>query len=165
MAAPAATPEKQEKNWWQRNWKWALPSGCLTIIVLFAACITGFVFLVFGVMKSSDVYKEAMAKVQASQAAVDALGSPIEAGLVVSGSVNTSGPSGSAQLSIPLSGPKGKGTLTLEARKRMDAWEFSAFTLKIDQTGKSIDLLGDARAPASKVGLLLQSGSRQTPPI
>ena len=165
MPTSAVAPDKQPKNWWQRNWKWALPSGCLTIIVLFAACITGFVFLVFGVMKSSDVYKEAMAKVQASQAAIDALGTPIEAGVLISGSVNTTGPSGSAQLSIPLSGPKGKGTLYLEARKRMGAWEFSAFTLKIDQTGKSIDLLGDARAPASKVRLPVPSGSRQAPPI
>ena len=165
MPTPAATPDNKPKNWWQRNWKWALPSGCLTIIVLFAACITGFVFLMFSVMKSSDVYKEAMARVQASQAAMDALGSPIKAGMIISGSVNTTGPSGSAQLSIPLSGPKGSGTLYLEARKRMDVWEFSAFTLKVDETGKSIDLLGDARKPSSKTRLPAGPGNRQLQPI
>ena len=45
--------EFQEQTWWQRNWKWAVPSGgCLLIVI----CIVSFVG--YGVYKAVDTISE-----------------------------------------------------------------------------------------------------------
>jgi hypothetical protein len=121
LKTAAAAP----KNWLERNWKWAVPTGCLGMLLLFAAGIALLVYLVFGVIRNSEVCKEAITRARSSQALVAALGTPIEIGWWVSGSINTSGPSGSAELEVPLSGPKGSGTLYLKATKQAGEWTFS----------------------------------------
>ena len=128
-------------NWWDRNWKWCLPVGCLSGIVLVAGCIAAVMFFVFGMMKSSDAYKQAFAKAKANPAVVSSLGEPIKGGLFVSGNINVNGPSGTANLSIPISGPKGDGTVYLKATKSMGEWTFEELAVKIDATGQKIDLM------------------------
>src|SRR6476646_10615280 len=58
-----------------------------------------------GIMKQSDAYKIALARAQANPAVIEAIGSPILQTGIVSGNSNVSGPTGRANLSIPLSGP------------------------------------------------------------
>ncbi len=70
----------------------------------------GFLFC-NGIMKQSDAYKIALARAQASPVVIDAIGPPIVQTGIVSGNSNVNGPTGEANLSIPLSGPKGKATL------------------------------------------------------
>ncbi len=120
--------------------KWIV-LGCVGLIVIVALVVWGFVALVMGSLKQSDAYKEALAKVRAESAAVEALGEPIEPGFFLSGSVNVSGPTGDASLSIPLSGPGGKGKLYLEATKRAGRWEYSLLELAVDGKPERIDLL------------------------
>src|SRR5436853_5939931 len=58
---PQTPPPAPRGGWWSRNWKWFVPTGCFTFIalgVLFVVCI---VLFVFGVLKSTDVYKTAVA--------------------------------------------------------------------------------------------------------
>ena len=117
--------------------------GCVGLIAIVALAVWGFVALIMGSLKQSDAYKEALAAVRADSAAVEALGEPIEPGFFLSGSVNVSGPSGDAELSIPLHGPKGKGTLYLEATKRAGRWDYSLLELAVDGTEKRIDLLAE----------------------
>jgi hypothetical protein len=52
------------------------------MVVLFVAFIAGIVLLVFGAMKSSDVYKDALAKAKTEPAVTEALGSPIKDGFL-----------------------------------------------------------------------------------
>ncbi len=52
--------------------------------------------IVFSAMKSSDVYKDALAQAKAEPAVIEALGSPIKDGMFVSGSTNVNGASGEA---------------------------------------------------------------------
>jgi len=133
--------QPESRNWWSRNWKWFVPVGCLSLIALLVAFV-GSIFLVASTaMKSSDVYKEAVAKAQADPAVVEALGTPIKIGFLTSGSVNTSGPTGDAALSIPLSGPKGTATIQLEAKKSSGEWAFSTLAVEVESSRKRIDLL------------------------
>ena len=134
-----------EPSWWNRNWKWLVPVGCLSIIAVFAAFITLILWFAFGVMKSSDVYSQALDKTRNNPAVVSALGTPIEAGFFTSGSVNVSGPSGAAELAIPISGPRGKGTIYLVARKSAGEWSYSQLLVQVEQTGQRIDLLDDRK--------------------
>lgn len=137
-------------NWWSRNWKWFVPVGCLSLIVLFAAFIGSIFLVATGAMKSSDVYKQAVAKAQAHPEVVEALGTPITTGYFTSGSINTSTSGGDATLSIPLSGPKGKATIEVVATKSGGEWTFSKLEVDLANPSKQIDLLsrgGEAEEP------------------
>ena len=133
----------QRPNWWSRNWKWFVPAGCLTIVLLFAAFIGGIVMIVFGSMKQADVYKQAVARAQSDPVVVQKLGSPIETGMFLSGNINVNGPSGDAKIAIPIHGPKGKGTIYVEATKSAGKWDFSLMQVAVDGEDTRIDLLHD----------------------
>jgi hypothetical protein len=110
--------------------------------------LASFVFIiisiVFGAMKSSDAYKIALAKAQADPQVVNALGSPIKGGFFVSGNTNVSGSSGHADLTVPISGPNGKGTIYFVASKFGGEWTFSKLVVEVGKTGERIDLTDKA---------------------
>ena len=136
---------KSEGNWWTRNWKWFVPTGCLTMILFVAAFVSLIFMIAVSAMKTSDAYREALARARASDAVVEALGSPIKDGLFVSGNTNVNGASGEANLAIPLSGPKGIGTLYVAATKSVGVWNYSNIVLEVKQTRRRIDLLHESK--------------------
>ena len=127
-------------NWFGRNWKWVVPLGCLLPVLFVGGCGLLAFLVAIGIMKQSDAYKIAVARAQVNQAVIQAIGSPISQTGIVSGNSNVSGAVGEANLSIPVSGPKGKATLYVEAKKSADAWFFQAMVVKIEKTGERIDL-------------------------
>lgn len=112
----------------------------LLIVLIF---IGGLVVLVFGSMKSSDAYKMAVAKAKANPEVIAALGTPIEPGWLVTGNISVNGPSGNAELGIPLKGTKAKGTIFLEAKKSAGQWTFSLLQVKVEGREELIDLLAE----------------------
>jgi hypothetical protein len=146
-----AAPYERPPSWWSRNKKWAIPVGCLGLLLallLFLGFIAAIFFGVMGIVKSSGAYTEAVAQAQASPEVIQALGEPIEEGWFVTGNVNTSGPSGEAELAIPLSGVRDSGTLYVEARRRAGNWEFSVLELELKSSGERITLLNDVPLPS-----------------
>ena len=133
--------QQQDKNWWDRNWKWFVPVGCLGSLVIFAGFVLLIICLVFGMMKSSDAYKYAVAKAKAHPSIQKAIGTPIEEGMFITGNINVSGPSGHANLSIPFSGPDGKGTIYAVATKSAGRWTFSTLVVEIKETTAARDYL------------------------
>jgi hypothetical protein len=73
----------------------------------------------------------------------EALGSPIEEGLLVMGNINVSGSSGHADLAIPVSGPQGSGTVYVVASKSAGRWTMLTLVVDIKATNERIDLLQD----------------------
>ena len=140
--APPPLPGKKPTTWWQRNWKWFVPA-CLGSVVLFAGFIVLIVTIVFGMMKSSDAYKAALTMARADPYVQEALGSPIEEGLLVMGNINVSGSSGHADLAIPVSGPQGSGTIYVVASKSAGQWAVLKLVVDIKATNERIDLLAD----------------------
>ncbi|MCP9885805.1 hypothetical protein KBY97_11825 [Synechococcus sp. ATX 2A4] len=132
---------KPAPNWWTRNWKWLVPAGCLTGLAGLAGFIALITGLVFGLIKSSTPYKQALARAQQDPAVISRLGTPINGGFLVSGSVNVSGGSGQARLAIPLEGPRGSGTLHVEARRSAGLWTYSTLTVQPNGAGDPISLL------------------------
>ena len=133
--------QARKENWWSRNWKWFVPVGCLGTIILVVGFVAVIMSIVFGFMKSSDVYKEAVANAKANTSVVEVLGLPIEEGLFVSGNINVSGTSGRANLSIPISGPNGKATLFVVATREAGNWNFSTLVVEFKESGTQISLL------------------------
>ncbi len=136
--------EHTNTNWWQRNWKWFVPVGCLTTLLIAAGGLAMILSLVFGLMKSSDVYSEALARARTDPAVIAALGQPIEDGWFAGGHIRTNGPRGEAELAIPISGPKGEATIYLEARKSAGRWLFSTLEVELSGGGPRINMLDDA---------------------
>ncbi len=134
---------QNEGNWWSRNWKWCVPAGCFSIVLVMVVFVGLIVALVFGLIKSSDVYKDALTQAQANESVSEALGSPIEAGFLVTGSINISGSSGDADIAIPISGPKGSGTIYAVATKSGGAWTFSTLNVQIKGSEERMNLLDD----------------------
>ena len=110
------------------------------MIALAFAGVAAIVLIVFGAIKSTDVYKTAVARAKADQRVTAALGTPVHEAWYLAGNTQVSGGSGTADLSIPISGPKGKGTIYAVATKSAGQWEFSKLVVKIDNAADSIDL-------------------------
>lgn len=134
------TNAQAEKNWFDRNLKWSVPLLVLgggALLVGVAALILTFVF---GLMRSSDAYKDALSRAKANPAVQQAIGTPIEEGLFLAGNINVSGSSGYANLVIPVSGPKGKATIHVVATKAAGKWTFLTLEVAIKATGQRIVL-------------------------
>lgn len=131
----------QQKGWFGRNWKWFIPTGCLSLVVMAGAVVAAGVYFAFGSIKSSYAYQEAMAKTRSNADAIRELGEPIESGWLVSGRIEINDSSGKADLSIPVSGPKKSGKVYVLAAKRMGQWNLSGLELKIEGESKRINLL------------------------
>lgn len=121
----------------QRLWAIWGAVAWAAMIGLFAA----FFFSFAAAMKSSEAYQMALAKVRSDPQAIEALGVPIEAGIPM-GSIQISGPSGSASLSFAVSGSKANGTVYLDAVKDLGKWKLNRIELDVDGRSSRIDLGG-----------------------
>jgi hypothetical protein len=115
---PPQVHSAPRRNWWLQNWKWFVPLGCFSMLMLFVIFVGSVALIVFSAMKSTDLYKGALTRAQAHPSVIEALGSPIKEGFLLSGSTNVNGASGEANLSIPISGPNGKGPFTWRQTSR-----------------------------------------------
>jgi hypothetical protein len=148
MDQPVTETAMPTSNWWKRNWKWFVPLGCFTVALMFVIFVGSILVIVFSAMKSTDVYKDALARAKADPAVIEALGSPIKDGFLMSGNTNVNGASGESNLAIPISGPKGKGTIYVSAQKSLRRWNYSGLVVEVGQTHQRIDLL-QRRVPAA----------------
>ncbi|HEX8352214.1 MAG TPA: cytochrome c oxidase assembly factor Coa1 family protein [Pyrinomonadaceae bacterium] len=142
-------PPQQQKGCWGRNWKWMVPAGCLGLILGLAALVGGIFFFAMSALKSSDVYRGALAIARDSPAAVERLGQPIKDGWLVKGNVRYEGERGNANLDIPVSGPKKSGTLRVWATTQGGEWTY-----------EKLDLQAEGEEAVS----LLDRGAEQVPP-
>jgi hypothetical protein len=129
------------RSWLGRNWKGLLAA----IFVCGVVFVAGIFSLIMGAMRSSDVAKEATARAQSSALLAQRLGTPINEGWLVGGSINVSPGAGDADLSVPISGPKGKGTVYVRAQKTAGMWAYSLMQATVEGRSEKIDLLA---APA-----------------
>lgn len=133
----------QQKSWFARNWGWAVPvGGCLTLIVLFFIFLGSLVFGVSELITESAPYQDALFKVNEDEYVVSILGEPIETNGIMNGSLSYKNNTGSADISIPIKGPKGEAQLYVVGTKQNDQWTYKEMYVIIDETDEQIDLLG-----------------------
>jgi hypothetical protein len=126
--SPAPTPTAPAPVKSSGCLKWGL-IGCGALGVVFVAFVAVIVLVVFGAIKRSDVYREALQRVQTDPAVTAALGTPIEAGIYVTGNVNLDANGGHAKFDFPVSGPKGKADVHAVATMNGAKWEYSELTV------------------------------------
>jgi hypothetical protein len=144
---PPAQPPKP-KNWLQRHWLLAIIGGCFVLMLLFAGFIAALLTVVEGAIKNSDAYTQALAQARSSPLVIEKFGQPLQPGWFISGNIQVSGPSGNADISIPISGPKAKGTIYAVAKKSAGKWHFDTLEVEAEGEPKRINLLATP-APAS----------------
>ncbi len=124
---------------------WGIFGGTFGIaaatICSFLACFGLIVFGVFGAIRSSDFYEQALETAQNDPDVIAALGEPIEAGWWVMGTISTSGLSGEGDLIIPISGPDGSGTLYATGRRDTGEWTYFTLAVEVDGREELIDLM------------------------
>ena len=86
-------------------------AGCGCFMLVVAVLL----FVVFGAIKSSLGYVDGVLKAKAHQQVRSVLGEPIAESSFVAGKINTAGGVTTVDISVDLSGPKGEGTLKIEA--------------------------------------------------
>ena len=133
-------PARQQKGCLGRNWMWLLPAGCLGLLLGAVALVAGIFFVAMSAVKSSDVYQGALKAAQAHPAAIERLGEPIKDGWFVKGNVKVDAGGGSADIEIPVSGPKKSGTLLVRAVSPDGAWMYERLDLAVEG-GETVSLL------------------------
>jgi hypothetical protein len=134
-------PEPMKKSWLEQNPYWKIPFGCLTLIFLIALFVVVLMTVITTSLRNSDVYKQALAQAASNSQVRLQIGEPLKPAWLISGQLNVSGSTGNANLSIPISGPRGKGTIRAIANKTGRVWRFTYLQISVDGHPASIDLL------------------------
>ena len=129
----AAKPRLLSKHW-KRNL--AIAAGLICILVV----------VIFMIIGNSDVCKMAFATAEANPVLRQRLGEPIKRGFLTSGSIEISGPSGHADIAIPVSGPRGKATIYAVAQKSAGLWRFETLEAAFDEESPRVNLLQEVSA-------------------
>jgi hypothetical protein len=126
-------------------WVW-VGLGCGLVTVGAAAFFAFIFFVIFAAMRSSEPYKAALEMARNDSRVQELLGTPIEPGVFVGGNINTQNRDGSADLTIPIKGPKGKATLRVIGTKTDGRWAYTSIRV-VPESGPVIELLeGPSRA-------------------
>lgn len=92
----------------------------------------------FSYMKSTAPYQWSLEKIRNNADITQRLGTPLESGWFVTGSINNLGASGSTRLQYSVSGPKGKGVARVTGVKEKDEWQYSRAGVIIDGVYHSV---------------------------
>jgi len=133
--AETAQPQKRMPGW-------CLPVGIgcgVVVLLIVGGC--GALFLV-GMKKIKELppYKMSLDLVRQNEQAVEALGEPIEGSIAMQGDLKDTGLVGNADLIIPISGPKGKGSMFVTAIEAGGIWQIEALSVQLED-GTIIEIL------------------------
>ncbi|MEM9774926.1 MAG: cytochrome c oxidase assembly factor Coa1 family protein [Chloroflexota bacterium] len=122
-----------------RNLRWVIGLGCLLPLccTLLVGTISG---VVFSVIRNSDVASQAIEIIQEDPRVRDQLGEPVNIGWFLTGSIEVSGNSGSANLVIPVSGPRASGSVSVDATLSGDEWRYDSMRFSLDGEEDFVDI-------------------------
>ena len=107
--------------------------GCFGLILLGALVFGGIFFAAGKLLKNNAPYRDSIAAVVSNPEAIAALGDPVKPGFIPTGNVNFTNGQGDVDLSIPVSGPNGKGTIRVKGKKTAgsDVWIYETWQLEV----------------------------------
>jgi len=134
--------------------KWAIAGLIVWLLGLLAAA--AIVVTVPITMKNSDAYRISMDAVRASPEVQNALGDNISGKFWITGNINIqAGGTGSAQLSIPVKGDKGTGTVISNAVRNGGQWDVRLLVVTVDGADAPIVLTNkdNLSIPKTAIGI------------
>lgn len=133
----------KQKSWFGRNWGWVLGGGCLTLIAIVALGIGGIIYKVSDAVTNSEPYTHALAKASENERVIYFLGEPIETNGLGNTNYTYKNGTTTANLTIPIKGPKDEGSIVIKAEKINDEWAYYELYVKIDGETETINLSKD----------------------
>lgn len=138
--------EIKQKNWFQKNWMWAVPvggcgCGCLVIVLFF---IFGVGATLFGVSKMFDdatPVKYATELAFKNSKVIESLGDSIEKDGIPSGIISLTDADGEIDFSISIKGTKGAATIIVKGIKVNGEWVYEDLYVLIKESQEQINLL------------------------
>lgn len=118
-------------NWWSRNWKWALPVGCLGMLATCGCLFTVFFGVLFSSVKNNEAYEQGISIATTDDEVQAVLGAPLTPGTPRKFSVSTVNGRGRAEFIIPLDGSKADGMLHIEAYEEDGRWSYSTLEVEV----------------------------------
>lgn len=118
--------------------------GCAVVVLGIAAVFAAIFFGVIAAVGNSDAVAEVLKRAESSDAVRREIGTPLERGWMTSGNLETANGSSSAELHIPVTGPKSSGEIHAVGFKRGDEpWVFTLLEVEVDGVADRINLLPD----------------------
>ena len=100
--------------------------GVLAGATTFGVFLVSLFFGVTSMMRSSDAYRMTLEAGGASPCVINSIGTPLKPGWWITGGIETHDNDGSANLVIPIRGPKGNGELSFESKKADGVWHIQS---------------------------------------
>lgn len=102
------------------------------ILATFGLFVGSLMVAVECMFHSSEIYQMTVKKAQDSPCVAKRLGVPLTTGWTTSGNLDESSEKGSADLGIPVHGPKGKGKLEISAEEKSGVWKITSLVLVLE---------------------------------
>ncbi|MBI2263934.1 MAG: DUF4034 domain-containing protein [Armatimonadetes bacterium] len=127
--------QEKPKSRWARNWKWILPCASLAVFLVVILVVGAILAGMQGFIRSTPLYKQGWAKAKADARVRAELGEPLKEGWWASVSLRGA-PENTVKLRIPISGPKGSGTVYCISTDRGGEPRIS--TIDVEIAGKGL---------------------------
>jgi len=132
----------RQKSWFQRNWGWVIPvGGCLTVILLLVTGVGAAIFGLSKIFKESAPYAYAIDRASNDPDVIKLLGDDIASDGIMKGNISLKNDNGKANITIPIKGTKGVGTVTIIGKKTDGTWTYKTLFVTIKETNEQINLL------------------------
>jgi hypothetical protein len=125
---------------------WLIVLLVVAILIGLPVCLCGsFIAVTYlgitGMIQGSEPFQQGLAKAQANPDVIARLGEPIEASVMTTGNIRLDNDRGECDLSVPISGPQGSGTLIIRGTRQGGQWTYQE--LKV-QVGTEVITLNDS---------------------
>ncbi len=138
------TNEIIPENWWQRNWKWLLPTFILFgIVALVFAFADGNVTDLAQAYSDQDVVQNAIQKANENPRVNEVLGKLEVADklAILEGNAVYSDNGQTVNMTVRISGTKGKGKIDILAKKSSDEWHYQTIQIRLKNSDEKIQVL------------------------
>jgi hypothetical protein len=139
-----------EKSWWNRNWKWFLPTSLLLFLILFgfllSLTIDGNISDIAQAYSENSLYEKAIEKAKTNKRVLEVIGKiePIDQLAILEGNAIYSNNNNSVVSSIRIKGNKGKGKIDISAERNGTVWNYKTINIRIKKPKEEIQIIKDA---------------------
>ena len=133
------------KSWWNRNWRWFLPTFLFLLLFgfLLGSTIDGNITDIAHAYSDNSLYEKAIEKAKSNKRVLEVLGEiePIDKLAFFEGNAVYSNNNNSVALSIRIKGTKGKGKMDISAERNGTKWNYQKINIRIKEPKEEIQIL------------------------
>jgi Cytochrome oxidase complex assembly protein 1 len=125
-----------------KNAKWITITACAAII---AFAVWAKLFTYFMDIMKGDAYKLSLIEVSKSEVVLERVGSPIEPGYMVLGTISFSNSGGGAVLQYSIKGSRSSGKVHVQANEEKGVWALERVVVVLEPDNEKILIVGGMR--------------------